>query len=349
VVAAFAVVVLSSQDGLPDPEQLAAGGSPPDNATQLLALLCLAALLLGFAEVVRDNAAQTLIPSIVDKTQLEKANGRLWAAETTMNNFVGPPLAGVLLAVALAAPFFLNAGLLAIGAALVFALAGSYRPKGQTPAGRIAWRAEIGEGFRWLWRHQLLRALALLLGAMNMLSSLALVLVVLFAQEILGLFDGWGFGLVLTGVATGAVIGSVLADRVSTRLTPGTSLFVAMIGMGVGMTTVGLVSSAILFWLIGVGTGFMIVLWNVITVSLRQRIVPDHLLGRVNSVYRFFGWGTISLGTALGGVVVAVAEPWLGREWALRLPFLLAGVLHLALLAYALPRINTTRIRAATN
>jgi hypothetical protein len=117
-------------------------------------------------------------------------------------------------ALALAAPFSINAGLLAIGAALVFALAGTFAPKGRTTTGRIAWRAEIGEGFRWLWNHHLLRALALLLGAMNLLSSLAFVIVVLFAQETLGLLEGWRFGLVLTGTATGAVIGSLFADRV---------------------------------------------------------------------------------------------------------------------------------------
>lgn len=348
VFAGFAVVVLLNQGGVPTPEQLAAGVDPPDHAPLLLALLGLVALLIGSAEVVRDNAAQTLMPSIVDKGQLEKANGRMWGAENVVNNFIGPPLGGVLLAVAVAVPFFLNAGLLAVGAALVFALAGSFAPKGRVTTGRIAWRAEIGEGFGWLWRQPLLRTLALLLGAMNLLSSMAFVIVVLFAQEILGLFDGWGFGLVLTGTAAGAVIGSLCAHRVSRRLTPGTALFVSMVGLGVGMVVLGLISSPAVFWLVGAVNGFMILLWNVITVSLRQRIIPDRLLGRVNSVYRFFGWGTISLGTLLGGVLVAGAEVWLGREWALRLPFLLAGAVHLVLLGYALPRINTARITAAT-
>src|SRR5690606_38116063 len=200
VIAGFAVVVLLNQEGLPTPEQLAAGTAPPpDNAGLLLVLLSLVSFLLGTAEVVRDNAAQTLMASVVDKAHLEKANGRLWGAETTMNNFVGPPLGGVLIAVALALPFFLNAGLLAVGAALIFALSGSFLPKGQTTSGKIQWRVEMGEGFRWLWNHRLLRTLAVVLGVMNMLSALAFVLMVLFAQEILGLFEGWQFGVVITG------------------------------------------------------------------------------------------------------------------------------------------------------
>ncbi len=348
IVAAFAGVVLATQEGLPTPEQLANGtASAPGTAPLLIVLLCLAALLIGFAEVIRDNSAQTLMPSIVDKKLLERANGRLWGAETVMNTFIGPPLAGALIAVALAVPFLINAGLLALAAALVFALAGTFTPQGRTTTGRIAWRAEIGEGFSWLWNHGVLRTLAILLGSLNMLGAMAFVIFVLYAQEILGLFEGWQYGAMLTGTATGAVVGSLLADRVSRALTAGTSLFTSMIGMGAGFVIIGLVSSAPVVWAAGVLSGFMIVLWNVITVSLRQRIIPDHLLGRVNSVYRFFGWGTISLGTLLGGVLVALGEPLLGREWALRAPYLIAGITSLLLLAYALPRINTARIDAA--
>lgn len=348
VIGGFAVVVLLHQNGLPTPEELASGTAPaPDNAGLLLGLLALASFLIGFAEVIRDNAAQTLMASVVDKVHLEKANGRLWGAETAMNQFVGPPLGGVIVAIALAIPFFINAGLLAVGAALIFALTGTFRPKGQTTSGRIRWRAEMGEGFRWLWRHQLLRTLALMLGAMNMMSSLAFVLMVLFAQEVLGLFEGWQFGAITTGLAVGAVVGSLFADRIARRLSVGTSLLVSISGMGVGFVVIGLTSWASVVWLTGVVSGVFIVLWNVITVSLRQRIIPDHLLGRVNSVYRFFGWGTISLGTLLGGVLVSLGEPLLGREWALRMPFLVAGVVHLALLLIALPRLTTPAIEAA--
>src|SRR5699024_4696541 len=202
-------------------------------------------------------------------------------------------------------------------------------------------------GIRWLWRHRLLRTLALLLGGMNMLSAVAFVLMVLFAQEILGLFQGWQYGAVITGTAVGAVLGSLVADRIAARLTSGVSLLVAMAVEVVTLAAVGLTSSAVVVWLAGVLSGVAIVQWNVITVSLRQRIIPDHLLGRVNSVYRFFGWGTISLGTLLGGVLVSAGEPFLGRQWALRAPFLLAGAAYVVLLLLALPRLTTAKIEAA--
>jgi MFS family permease len=84
-------------------------------------------------------------------------------------------------------------------------------------------------------------------------------------------------------------------------------------------------------------------------VSLRQRLVPDRLLGRVNSVYRFFGWGTIAIGTLLGGALVSLGETTMSRDWALRGVFLLAGVGHLAVLGYAQARTSTAQIRAAEN
>jgi MFS family permease len=89
------------------------------------------------------------------------------------------------------------------------------------------------------------------------------------------------------------------------------------------------------------------VLWNVITVSLRQTIIPDELLGRVNSVYRFFAWGMIPIGTALGGLAVVLAEPSWGRSTALRTPFFVAAALGVLLMVYAVPRLTTAKLDTA--
>lgn len=347
VMGAFAFVVLAWQSELPTPDQVAGGTADvPENGAVLLALLYLMAFLLGMAEVLRDNTAQTLLPSIVAKDRLEKANGRMWGAEVVVNNFVGPPLAGLLLGLAFALPFFVNAGTFAIAAALVFMLAGQFAPKGKVTSGRINWRTEIGEGVRWLWNHHLLRSLAFLLGAANGLNAAAMAIYVLLAQEILDL-NATEFGILLSGTAVGAVAGSLVAHRVSARIGPGTSLFVSLIVLGATIGAIGLVSSPYVVYAVLVVEGFFIVLWNVITVSMRQSIIPDHLLGRVNSVYRFFGWGAISVGTLLGGVLVSAGEVWLSREWALRLPFLVAAAAHVLMVLYALPRLTNTRIEAA--
>lgn len=349
VVVALGVLVWVHQGGLPTPEQLAAGAPEPASGPLLVTALCIAGVLLGCAEVLRDNTAQTLMPALVDKSQLEKANGRLWASETTMNSFVGPPLGGVLVTVALAIPFLVNAGLLAVSAAMVFALVGSFVPGGAGAAERtrINWKAEIGEGVRWLWEHRLIRSLAFLLGALNLLSNISFSIYVLFVQDVLGLYEGWQLGLVGTGIATGAVVGSLVADRLTKRLTPGTALLVSIVGQGASIGLMGVLAWTVPFWLLGVASGVFIVVWNVVTVSLRQRLIPDRLLGRVNSVYRLFGWGTIAIGTLLGGAIATLVEPVIGRDWALRSVFVIAALGHFAVVPFARRRINTAEIRAA--
>lgn len=345
-----AIVVLVNQGSLTSPEEIAAGTAlPPANAALLLVLIYLAALLLGTAEVFRDNSAQTLLPAIVNKEDLEMANGRMWGAEMVMNSFIGPPLAGILIAVSFSLPFFVDAATFAAAAALVFLIAGEFRPKNDVDdPSKVAssfW-GDLKEGVRWLWNHPLFRPMAIALGVLNGTMMMTLATFVLFAQEILDL-DATRFGLLTTGVAVGGVIGSFAAHRVAKALGQGGSLFASILVMAVSLVVSGLTSSFWVFWAMGMVSALAGTLWNVITVSLRQALIPDRILGRVNSVYRFIGWGIMPIGSALGGVVVAVIEPGWGREWALRAPFLLAGVLTLVIFVYALPRLNSARIDEA--
>jgi MFS family permease len=344
----IAVTVLITQADLPSPDEIASGvASPPDSAGILLVLVYLAALLLGTAEVFRDNSAQTLMPSVVDRSVLEKANGRMWGAEMVMNAFVGPPLAGILLATAFALPFFFDAGTFAVAAALVFLMVGNFRPKQDSgsPASNSFW-GDLKEGVKWLWGHPLFRPMAISLGIANATNMMATATFVLFAQEVLDL-DATRFGLLTTGFAVGGVIGSFTADRFSTMLGQGASLLTSIVVFTVTLAGSGLTSSFWVFWTMGVVMSISVMLWNVITVSLRQTLIPDRLLGRVNSVYRFLGWGMMPIGAALGGAVVAVTQPFVGREWALRWPFLAAALITAGLFVYALPRLNSSRIDEA--
>jgi MFS family permease len=109
----------------------------------------------------------------------------------------------------------------------------------------------------------------------------------------------------------------------------------------------GLTSSFWVFWVMGVVASLFSVVWNVITVSLRQSLIPDQILGRVNSVYRFIGWGMMPIGSAVGGLLVVLTDPALGREWSLRTPFLAAAAITAGLFVYARPRLNTARIEEA--
>jgi hypothetical protein len=90
-------------------------------------------------------------------------------------------------------------------------------------------------------------------------------------------------------------------------------------------------------------------IWNVITVSLRQTIIPPRLLGRVNSVYRFFAWGMLPIGAAIGGLLVLAVEPIANRDLALRSTWFLSGIVHLGLFVFGRARLTTDRIDSARN
>lgn len=349
-VGGFAVVVLAHQGHIPDPEAVEAGlAEPPANAAWLLVALYLMALIVGCSEVLRDNAAQTLLPSLVRKRQLQRANSRLWGAEITADSFIGPPIAGVLLGVALVVPFGFTGLLFAVAGLLMLTMRGRFSARGApevTPATATSWRADLREGIRWLWQHRLLRTLAISLGIMNAAMTAAFANQVLFAQEILHL-DATGFGILLTGAAVGALLGSFVSEHITTRTGDGVALRLMLLVSIFSFAGIGLSSHPAPVWILLAVSGLFIVVWNVVTVSLRQSIIPDHLLGRVNSVYRFFGWGMMSVGALAGGIMVTVGEGIIGREWALRAPYLVAALCCVALIPYLWNRASSAEISTA--
>lgn len=301
-----------------------------------LALLYLVAFLLGTAETLFDNAAQAILPALVPRAALEKANGRLFAAETVANQFAGPPLGGLLFGVAAALPMAVDAATFLASAILIAGVVGSFRPARSGPPRSV--RTDIMEGLRWLWNHRLLRTLALLLGLMNGMMMGAFAILGLFALEVLGLNEV-GFGFLLTASAVGSVIASLAAGWLVERVGRGPVLLASIAAGGLVSLAIGLSSSPVVVAGLSVLFGLHAVLWNVVTVSLRQTIIPDDLLGRVNSVYRFVGWGSMPVGSALGGI--------LAGAFGLRAPWIVSGVAILLGFVAALPVVNTRTIEAA--
>ena len=338
-----ALAVLSRQSRLPGIDELA---SVKGTSTGLYIVLLVASLLLGTAEVLRDNCGQTFMPSIVDIDQLEKANGRMWSAEGIANTFIGPPLGSLLLLAAFSLPFFVDAASFFAAAALVWSIPGSFRAERPDDHVQAPWRSELAEGFRWLWANDLLRSMAIILGLMNLASALSGAVLVLFAQEILHvgpfIFTIMGFGF-----AAGAAIGGNLAPWMSRRFGSGTCLAMTLGSSAVTSLLVGMSSwwpVVMVLWCIGATLGAT---WNVITVSLRQSIIPPHLLGRVNSVYRFFAWGMMPIGAAIGGTTVVVVSHLVNRRFALRCAFLLDGVIYLCLFIVGRSKLTTAKLEAA--
>jgi MFS family permease len=270
-------------------------------------LLYAVALLIGVSETIYDTSSQSILPLVVPRERLSRANGRLYAAELTANQFVGPPLGGVLVSIGVglsfAAPAF--AWLAAVG--LLLLVRGSFRVPRE---GRTTLRADIAEGLRFLWGNTVLRTLAVMVGVSNFASNAVWGVLVLYAVgpgSAMGLTDA-GFGLLLTASAAGSVAGSFVAEWCEERLGRRLSLLVTVLSGTAAAATPALTANP---WVIGAVFGvfgFTIAIWNVITVSLRQRITPDRLLGRLNSAYRLVAWGSIPLGAAVGGLL---AE-WLG-------------------------------------
>jgi MFS family permease len=288
-----------------------------------IALLYAVSLGLGVAEVLFDTSSQTLMPAVVDKPDLSRANGRLFAVELVMNQFVGPPLGGYLVAAAAALAVGVSAGTYVAAVIALLMLSGSYRTARTGPPTRL--RADIAEGVRYLMRHRLLRTLGLLLGAQNLLTSAGAAVFVLYATSNtygLGLSDA-GVGLLFTVMAIGGVAGSFIGAPLEKRMGRSTVLSMCLITGGIAWLVPGVSRNTVL-----VALGFILTgtssMWNVVTVSLRQRIIPDELLGRVNSAYRLLGWGSLPIGAALGGLV--------GELLSVRAVFVLSAVLLIVLI-----------------
>lgn len=303
-----------------------------------LPLVYALAFLLGTAETLFDNAAQAMMPALVPRARIEQANGRLFAAEITANEFAGPPAGGFLFTVGAGLPFIVDAATFGISGALVFALQGRFGAASRDPEAPSKIRHDIAEGLKWLWRHRLLRTLAAMVGIMNLFNSARIAILVLFTIEVLDLGPA-GYGILVTGFAVGSIPGSLLGGRISKKLGPGPTLFLSVLAGAISFLGAGLTSNAIVVGVSFVIGGFGVMVWNVVTVSLRQMIIPNRLLSRVNSVYRLVAWGTMPLGAALGGVLADV--------FGLRAPFLVGAVVVLTLAFVTLPIVNNSTLAAA--
>ncbi|CAN5356067.1 MFS transporter [soil metagenome] len=276
------------------------------------------AFCLGTAETVFDTSAQSILPQVVTRPQLSRANARLYAAELTANQFLVPPLGGFLVAAGAAVAFGLPSALWVLAIAALALVEGPFRLARGTPT---TVRADIGEGLRFLWHHRLLRRFAMMTGLFNFATSAVwavLVLHLVGPQSAVGLSEP-GYGVLLTAVAVGSLLGSFIAERAEQRLGRARSLLLAYLTGALLVAVPGLTTDPLVIGMVFALGGTGMVIANVIVVSLRQQLTPDRLLGRVNSGYRLVAWGTMPLGAAAGGL--------LGQVAGLRAVFLVMGVL----------------------
>jgi predicted MFS family arabinose efflux permease len=267
-------------------------------------VLYAAFFLFGTGETLADSASVALLPGIVPAERLASAYARLLGTYLVGNQLLAPPFGAWLFVVAAALPFALDAASFLAAALLVAPLGRRHGPAPRPPRRPRPLRAEIAEGLGWLWRRRTLRLLAVCLAVMNLAGAGTFAIWVLWARQRLGL-GGVGFGTLVAAYAAGGLLGTLLASRLEAALGPATLLRAGLCVEAGGQLVLALTRSP---WIAGatlVLFGAHAMVWGVVTVSLRQRLVPERLRGRVNSVYFLFDLGGASLGTLLGGGLAA--------------------------------------------
>lgn len=305
----------------------------------LLSIPLLIALLMlyGLTEVVADLGATAMVPDLVPPDRLPAANGRVIGVQQVANTFLGAPLVGVLIVLGAGLGFGVSAGLAALaGLLLLVGLKGDFRRASSGPT--RPW-AQVREGLAFLVRHRVLRPLVITGSVLNLAASgyfAVFVLWVVGPESAVGLTETQ-YPLVMLGLAVGAVAGSLVAAAFDKRFgTVRTMIgaFIAsvllMVAPVVWPTPVSLVLSCTL-------VGVTNTVGNVLSQSLRQRLVPGDLLGRIGGAGRTLSYGLMPLGALLAGALAEHAGLPVTFYAAVALSLLACGYLALRLRAADVP------------
>jgi MFS family permease len=262
-------------------------------------LVCLGvvAFVVGVLEVVADNSAQTLLPSLVPPEELPRANARIQLIENTGLNLLGAPVASALMTVHLAAPLVVIATKYSAAAAALRGIAGR-RTKAETEAESGA----VLAGWLHVRRSRALFTLAMTTSLMNVALGGAPAIMVLYVGQRLHA-PTWTYGLLLTALALGTVLGALVVPKALARTSETFVLRFALVAMPLPMFVLALATE---YWLAAVAQfvwGALEIAWGIVAVSYRQEVVPYELLGRVNAVYRMMAWGSVPVGGLLTGLM----------------------------------------------
>jgi MFS family permease len=275
-----------------------------------IGVVLLALFILGTAETFADVASSSLLPRVVSRADLGLANARMQGAFLLTNQLLTPPIGAFLFAAGMALPFAANAACFALGALLVSRVVTSAMQEvGRDPA---TLRADMVEGVRWLVAHPPMRTLALTIIAFNVTFGAAWSVLVLYAAERLRM-DEVGFGLLTTAVAVGGIVGTGAYGWLERRFSLAAIMRVGLLietgtHLSLALTTLPAVALVTL-----VVFGAHAFVWGTISTVVRQRAVPDALLGRVTGVYGIAVFAGFVIGTPIGGI--------LARTFGITAPF----------------------------
>jgi MFS family permease len=294
-----------------------------------LLLLVILVFVNGGARAFYYSASQATVPELVEPRQFAHANGILSGTEAATEHLSGPILGTLAFAVTKALPFVADA--VAVGVAGLSLLGfRTQRPKRGSAHGSTL------DGARLLVKDRSLRLLVTLLAALAGLQGLVMGVLVIIATVDWGVSKSL-YGLFLAAGAAGNVPGALLADRIATRIGSIPTLIASALVSGLAY----LVMASAKGWLLA-GVAFAVVSFavyagSVITISLRQRLSPPDLMGRVGSAWRGVVWGAFPIGSLIGGAIAV---------HGLRLPLIIAGVAQ-CVVALALARPITRSLAAS--
>lgn len=276
----------------------------------------------GAFETVYDGAIRAVVPSIVDKVNLPRANSRIEGGELVVQNFVSGPLTSALFAVAVVIPLGINGLVFAIAGALALLLprAASGRQFTASDEPRAPWYRQLTEGLQFILGNRMLRTLWFFTTFIGLVCSAAMAAFVLYVLDTLAVPEAF-FGVVLVAGAIGGILGATVTSALKNRLGAGLTMAIMCTLTGVAFALMGLVP---VLWAGALGfalSSLSITTWNILIMSLRQAVIPGRLLGRVHGTWRTLLWGTMPLGTLIGGFVARVD---------LALPFTVFGIIEVA-------------------
>ncbi|MGH9035033.1 MAG: MFS transporter [Acidimicrobiia bacterium] len=298
-------------------------------------LLAVLAFGLATGQTLFETASQSLVPSLVGPGDLTRANSRLAAGELVAGHFTGPALGAVLLTRAAAAPFVIDAVSFGASAVILSSLPARVPSPPATGGQGTQARGAAGklrQGLAWLRTDRVLLFVCVYFTAWNFALAGTTAVLVLWARGPLGLSEAQ-FGLLFLAPAVGGLVGTLAAPRLRERMGDGPGLVASMVGLALAFAGLGVAWHPVVAAVFLALDGAMAGVWNVLAVGLRQSRVPDQLLGRVTSSYRFFGRGIRPVGALAGGLVAGA--------FGLRAPFLLAAAGLLGATLLALPALRS--------
>lgn len=272
-------------------------------------MVLIVAFLYGTAEVFVDTTSSTLLPMMVRKADLGIGNARLQAGFLLANQLGGPPLGAFLFAIGSFWPFAVQGVCVALAIVLISRIAAIRRAEpADAPRERTPVHTDILSGIRWLWQNPPVRTLVIIILTFNVTWAAPWGVLVLYATDYLQM-GPVGYGALTTASAIGGLAATLLFGRLERRFSFASLMRVCLSAEVLMHLAFALTTSGTVAFVIMIAFGAYAFVWATISTTVRQRLVPHHLQGRIASVNMVGVFGGLVIGQALGGVIAQVWGP----------------------------------------